>query len=496
MDYSKNLVLGIDLGTTFSSVGQWNGRAATIVEDLKGNEATQSVVFYEEPHNTFTVGDTAYKRTLLNPPFGVIGVKRMMDDGEQTMTLGPKKTTPIEVSAEILKRLKSDALSKVPGSKILSSVVTVPYYFKVHQCESTRKAAELADINCRAILQEPIAASIGYAWQRAQELGATEHTETILVFDLGGGTFDLTLFRLHHTAAKIRFEVLATGGDDRLGGMDFDNRIVDLFLKRAGINLDHLEPRPQRIARQKLLDQAISTKISLTTSPIETVTISDIVPGQGAEFDVTQDDLQEILADYIKRIEDMISEIWSVAGIQPHEVSAKVDRVIRVGGSSKLACIRKMLDQAIGKDKIYSTIKDVTAVAQGAAIYAAYLDDPDLLGKEVEIVTRTCHALGVETSGGGFYALIPANRQAPCEIMQIFRTDADNMTSLDINLFQGSSKLVSDNSHVGTIKVEGLKPRPKGETKVKITLKVSPQQTLSVIVDIDGQRSVGNFKIA
>ncbi len=496
MDYSKNLVLGMDLGTTFSSVGQWDGRGVVILEDITGKEAIQSVVYYEEPQDAFTVGETAYNKTLKNPEYGVIGVKRMMDDGEQPIRLGTKTLTPVEVSSEILKRWKSDALSKVPGSKVSSSVVTVPYYFKVHQCENTRKAAELSNINCKAILQEPIAASIGYAWYLSQKHGNQDYSETILVFDLGGGTFDLTLFQLHLTATKIRFEVLATGGDDRLGGMDFDERIVELFLKRSGSTLDGLEPKAYRMARQKLLERANSTKITLTTSVTDTVTISDVVPGKGADFDVSQADLEEILGDYIKRIEDMISHIWSDAGIQPHEVPKKLDRVIKVGGSSKLACIRKMLERVIGKDKIYNDIKDVTAVAQGAAIYAAYLDDPEVLGKEVEIVTRTCHSLGVETTGGKFHVLVPANRPAPCEIMQIFRTDADNVTNLDINLFQGSSKQVADNSLVGTIKVDGLKPRPKGETKVKITLKVSPQQTLSVLVDIDGQRSVGNFKIA
>lgn len=493
-DHEKNPVLGIDLGTTFSAIARWDGRGPRIYQTQGGTDTLQSAVYYDSNNDEFLVGKLAYNRGLMLPESLALGVKRQMDNAEQKIVLNDRPFSPIELSSRILKRLYNDVVEKFPQGQFESrgTVVTVPYYFKAHQCDNTRKAAEDANINCIGILQEPIAASLSYAWQLVREHPEREGTECILVFDLGGGTFDLTLFELKQTKDKLLFEVMATGGDDRLGGMDFDERFVQFLLRKGRLTLDGLSEQQKRNANQKLIEAAIEAKITLSATPQTYVTVPDVIPGQHIDLEITRTEFEAAIQDYTDKIEGIIEKLWATANIQP----SKVDRVILVGGSSKIPRMKSLLCDLIGEDKVYANTNPSLCVAEGAAIYAAYLDDKTVFGRDLEIRTRTCHALGVETAGGRFEVIIPANRQTPCEQRKHFTTSDNNVTCVDIDVYQGSAPLVKDNTLIGTLKITDLPKKNQDELDILVTFKVSEEQTLSVIVEVEGMRKSAVLKFA
>jgi molecular chaperone DnaK len=486
-DNEINPVLGIDLGTTFSAIARWDGRGPNSYKTKTGEESLQSAVYYDPKNDEFLVGKLAYNKGLRFPENLAQGVKRHMDDASQLITIGGRQFTPVELSSRILRRLYDDVAEKYPNGRFQGrgTVVTVPYYFKAHQCANTRKAAEQADIECVGILQEPIAASLSYAWQLVQNNGDGDKQikENILVFDLGGGTFDLTLFSLDKSKDKLLFEVLATGGDDRLGGMDFDGCLAELLLEKGGISLAGLSPHEERIARQKILEQAVEAKKTLSSTEQTYVIVTDIIPGEHIDTEVTRVEFETSIADYSEKIRVIIDSLWLTANIKPHEVN----RVIRVGGSSRIPCMKELLDEIIGEDKVWGNMDPSLCVAEGAAMYSAFIDDREIFGVDVEIRSRTSHTLGVEIAGGEFFTMIPSNRKTPCEARQFFGTDTDDSTSLDINVYQGSSKWVKNNSLVGTLEINDLPKCPK-ELDIEVTFKVSEDQTLSarVCIDCDG----------
>ncbi|MEM9272022.1 MAG: Hsp70 family protein [Cyanobacteria bacterium P01_F01_bin.143] len=491
VDNEFNPVLGIDLGTTFSAIARWDGRGPRTYQTKQGKDSLQSAIYYDAKNDDFLVGELAFRKGFLSPENLVVGIKRQMDDANHKTALGGKEFSPIELSSKILQRLYCDVQDKFPQGRFDSrgTVVTVPYYFKAHQCENTRQAAEDADINCIGILQEPIAASLSYAWQIVQDHPEQENQENILVFDLGGGTFDLTLFKLEQTQEKLLFEVLATGGDDRLGGMDFDECLVELLLKKSGLSLDGLTESEQRKARQKLIGAAIEAKITLSSTEETYVTISEVIPGEFIDTELTRSEFETSIEKYIDKIEGIIEKLWATANIDP----TAIDRVILVGGSSKIPKMKSLLCDLIGEEKVYRNTNPALCVSEGAAMYAAYLDDREVFGREIEIRTRTCHALGVATVGGRFDKIIPANLKTPCERKKLFTTHLDNATSVNINVYQGSASLVKDNSLIGTINIPDLPQKSQDELDIWVTFKVSEEQTLSVIVEVDQKRHSGSF---
>jgi len=496
IDSELNPVLGIDLGTTFSAIAYWDEARSTPrhYQMHDGSDTLQSVVYVEPETGELLVGKEAYQRGLRFPENMIVGVKRLMDDASQKVVVGGREFTPVELSSLILKRLYADVADKVPAGRFKGrgTVVTVPYYFKAHQCENTRKAAELADIECIGIIQEPIAASLSYAWQLLQSKPGELESENILVFDLGGGTFDLTLFRMERQKEKLIFEVLATGGDDRLGGMDFDQCLAKLFLEKSGLSLAGLNPLEERKSMQKLLSQAVEAKVTLGSAESTYVAVADLLPGKHLDIKVARAEFEACIQHYIDEIEGIIDALWTTANMKPHQV----DRVIRVGGSSKIPRMKALLNDQIGDTKVWSNVDAALCVAEGAAMYAAYLDDREVFGLEIEIHTRTCHALGIETSGGAFYPMIPVNRMTPCQHHQVFTTDEDGAASLDINIYQGSARLVKDNALIGNISISGLPEKTKGELDVNVTFKVSEEQMLSVVVEAEGMRKSASLKFA
>lgn len=489
IDNETNPVLGFDLGTTFSALARWVDRKGPqIIQNRSGQDTTQSVVYYNPENKEILVGNIAYNRGLMEPENMIVGVKRLMDDGSQKVKLGGKEFTPVELSSLILEKIYEDAKMKYPTGAFKSrgSVVTVPCYFKAHQMDNTRKAADMTDINCVGIIQEPVAASLSYALQICEDHFDKEFSQKILVFDLGGGTFDITLFQLEHTNNTIYFEVLASNGDDRLGGMDFDRCLADLILKKSGVSLDGVEPKLFNKAQRNLLEHSALAKIALTASNDYYVAIPFILPDKHIEVSVNREEFAKSIKPYLNKISGIIDSLWTTAKLKPSDI----DRVIRVGGSSQIPCIKKLLDDILGAEKTWSNINPSTSIAEGAAMYAAYLDNTDFFNKKIDIRTRTTHALGLKTSGNTFTELIPANRQAPCSVKQVFTTAKDNLKKLIIEVFQGSGKKVSEKTHslIGKIPIDNLPPKRAGEVDIVVTFSIDSAQILSITVEVEGQK--------
>ncbi len=493
VDNTHRPVIGIDLGTTYSCIARWDGRGPSVYQLAGGPQTLPSVVYYDSKYNEFLVGEIASRRGMLDPSNVVFAVKRKMDNRNERIVLNGNTFGPIDISQKILEKLVSDVTSQFPKGvfQVHGGVVTVPYYFKAHQCKNTEEAAEQAKLNVLGILQEPIAAAIAYVIYLERENLLENRSEKFLVFDLGGGTFDVTVFEVKITDDKILFEVLSTGGDDRLGGLDFDAAIMEHIIKSEHLTEDFVisgklndeernkKEKDIKKANQKLQDECKRAKEDLGFVPTAFIAIPQVFPGKDVDTELTLDKLNDLLRPWMDKIDGIIDNTLYSSGLSASEI----DRVIKVGGSTKLRLISKLLDDRFGEKKIYGDIDPSLCVAQGAAIYAAIQDGRFEIGKEIEIQTRTSHALGVEVENGSFHKIIPANKKAPCEGYHIFGTNSDFVTELDVDVYQGSSEKVKDNSKVGTVHVRGLLDRPAGELDIKIIFKVSDQQLISVIVE-------------
>ncbi len=493
IDNAHHPVMGIDLGTTYSAIARWDGRAPEVYHVGTGDLTLPSVVYYDERNNDFLVGKIAVKKGRIDPDNAVFGVKRKMDNRKEKIVLGKKTFSPIDISRMILEKLVSDVRHKYPKGVFNEEgvVVTVPYYFKAHQCRNTEEAAENANLILLGILQEPIAAAMAYMWQLDKDNKLTDRLEKFLVFDLGGGTFDVTIFELCVDQNKIRFNVLGTGGDDRLGGLDFDKAIMDHLIESEKLkdyfkipdklsNADRLKKEKEiRRANQNLMENAKIAKEALSSMELTYVAIPQVFPGKDVDTELSRQKLNELLEPWREEVADIIENTVTRARLSKEDVNI----VIKVGGSSQLTCMSELLEEKFGEKKVYGDINPSLCVAQGAAIYAAIQDGRLNIDKDVEINARTSHALGVEVDDGDFHVIIPANKEAPCEGWGIFGTDTDYVTELDVVVYQGSSKKVKDNSKVGTVHVSGLEPKPAGELDIKITFMVSDQNIVSVIVE-------------
>jgi len=481
VDNEKNPVLGIDLGTTFSAIARWDGRGPRVYENKEGEFSTQSVVYYEEKDDSYLVGRQAYGKYLVDPEKGVVGVKRLMDDRNHKIALGSKVHNPVDISGKILAKLYDDVCEKFPRGSFEARgvVVTVPYYFKAHQCANTKEAAEAAQLNFLGIIQEPIAAALAYSLNMIRADESADRDEIVLVFDLGGGTFDLTVFRLVQTKEKLIFEVLGTGGDDRLGGLDFDECLKNYLVSQNKVDLESLDEKLKKLAIRKLMEGAKTAKEGLSFQPSYNLVIPFLTANFNLDVDITRNEFEECIEKYIEQVRNIIDDTFAKSNVSKRDVT----RVIKVGGSSKIPIFSDILHDGMGQDRVYGNIDPSLCVAQGAAIYAAYLDDREVLGREVEIITRNCHALGIETADGSFFPLVPHNRRLPYSCSQIFTTDKDNMTELDVAIYQGSSRNARENTLIGRIGVPGLIPRPRETLNIKITFKVNEEQHVTVVIE-------------
>ncbi len=481
-DNNLKPVLGIDLGTTFSCAAHWADTRPEVYRLKDGRETIPSIVYIQDG-GTPLVGKYARQRLVIDPENGVANIKRFMGDDSKTVTLRGKSYTPVDISALILERIKADIQSMFPstaGFEIAGVVVTHPQYFKFPQIARTLQAAEQAGLPIIRLLSEPVAAALDYGLKEYQGL-ERECREKILVFDLGGGTFDVTVLEVINTLNNLTFKVLGVGGDDMLGGTNFDDALQEWCLRQQGIDLNAVDPSTRDRAIMKLNEQCIVAKEELSAMEETFIAVPNILPGQHIDAAVTRKTFEvDVIGRYCDRIRAIVADTIARANLR----SGEMNRTILIGGSSRIPIMRKIVQDETGIEPWANADPDLS-VCRGAAFLAAMEDGRVNFKKELSIEEVTSHALGVRAADDKFAILIPANRPAPVEATKIFTV---NSTEFTVTPYQGSGKKVTEESVIALkpIQILGVQLDSAGRADVKITFKVNEHQLLFVKVDAPG----------
>jgi chaperone protein DnaK len=446
-------VIGIDLGTTNSVVAVLEGGEPVVIPNSEGSRTTPSVVALSKD-GEWLVGQIAKRQAITNPDRTVVSIKRKMGT-DYKVELGGRFYTPQEISAKILQKLKAEAENYL-GTTVTKAVITVPAYFTDAQRQATKDAGRIAGLEVLRIINEPTAASLAYGLDK-------EEDQTILVFDLGGGTFDVSILELGDGV----FEVKATSGNNHLGGDDFDQRIVDYlvaeFKKEYGIDLSH-----DRTAMQRLRDAAEKAKIELSGLMQTNINLPFITQGPDGplhlDIDLTRAKFNELTADLVEATMGPTRRALEDAGLTPEQI----DKVILVGGSTRIPAVQEAIKRLMGKEPTKSVNPD-EVVAVGAAIQAGVLAGEV---KDIVLLDVTPLSLGIETLGGVFTKLIERNTTIPTSKKQIFTTAADNQTAVDIHVLQGERPMAADNVTLGRFQLTGIPPAPRGVPQIEVTFDI------------------------
>lgn len=453
-------VIGIDLGTTNSCVAVMEGGEPVVIPNAEGNRTTPSVVAFKNGERI--IGEAAKRQAITNPDNTVISIKRYMGTSHK-VTLEGKEYTPQQISAMILQKLKADAESYL-GEPVTKAVITVPAYFNDSQRQATKDAGKIAGLEVLRIVNEPTAAALAYGIEKSED-------QTVLVYDLGGGTFDVSILEL----SEGFFEVKATSGDNQLGGDDFDQVIIDYlvseFKKEHGIDLSK-----DRMALQRLKDAAEKAKKDL--SGVLTTTISlpfitaDASGPKHLELNLTRAKFEELSAHLVERTMGPTRQALQDAGLTPNDI----DRVILVGGSTRIPAVQEAIKKFIGKEP-HKGVNPDEVVALGAAVQAGVLTG-DV--KDVVLLDVTPLSLGIETLGGVFTKLIERNTTIPTSKSQVFSTAADNQTSVEIHVLQGERQMASDNKTLGRFTLNDIPPAPRGVPQIEVTFDIDANGIVNV----------------
>ena len=455
-------IIGIDLGTTNSAVAVMEGGDAIIIPNIEGNRTTPSVVAFTKDGERL-VGETAKRQAITNPERTVQSIKRHMGS-DFSVDIDGKKYSPQEISAMILQKLKSDAESYL-GEKVTDAVITVPAYFTDAQRQATKDAGKIAGLNVKRIVNEPTAAALAYGEDKDKE------SQTVMVYDLGGGTFDVSILELSEGV----FEVHATRGNNKLGGDDFDNKLIDYiadeFQKENGIDL-----RVDKMSHQRLKEAAEKAKKELSSTMSTNINLPFITASAAGplhlNMDITRAKFDELTKDLVKKTEQPVLDALKDASLE----ASKIDKVLLVGGSTRIPAVQESVKRLIGKEP-QRDINPDECVALGAAIQGGVLsgDVKDLLLLDV-----TPLSLGIETMGEVTTRLIERNTTIPTKKSQIFTTAADNQTSVEIHVLQGERQMARDNTSLGRFMLDGITPARRGIPQIEVTFDIDANGIVNV----------------
>ena len=470
-------IIGIDLGTTNSCVAVMEGGEPVVITNSEGARTTPSVVSFKADGERL-VGQIAKRQAITNPEHTIISIKREMGTDHKTK-IDDKTYSPQEISAMILQKIKADAEAYL-GETVTQAVITVPAYFNDAERQATKDAGKIAGLEVLRIINEPTAASLAYG------LDKTDHSEKIFVYDLGGGTFDVSILELGDGV----FEVLSTNGDTHLGGDDFDQKIIDYiadtFKADTGIDL-----RNDKASSQRLKEAAEKAKIELSSAMQTNINLpfitADATGPKHIDMNLTRAKFNELTSDLVQRSIEPMKKALSDAGLSINQI----DKVILVGGSTRIPAVQEAVKNFTGKEPSKGVNPD-ECVAMGAAIQAGVLTGEV---KDVLLLDVTPLTLGIETMGGIATPLIERNTTIPAKKSQIFSTAADGQTSVEIHVVQGERQMAADNKTLGRFTLSGIAPAPRGIPQIEVTFDIDANGIVKVSAMDKGTGKEANITI-